>query len=56
MLPMVGTAEEARHIVNSMKYTAGKRGVALQLGTTAIARARWPTSCGRQRAHDPSSA
>ena len=32
MLPMVGTADEARHIVNSMKYhPAGKRGVALQV-------------------------
>lgn len=32
MCPMVGTAEEARHIVNSMKYTPiGNRGVALQV-------------------------
>jgi 2-keto-3-deoxy-L-rhamnonate aldolase RhmA len=32
MLPMVGSAEEARHIVNSMKYTPdGGRGVALQV-------------------------
>src|SRR5579863_6061558 len=32
MLPMVGNAEEARHIVNSMKYTPeGGRGVALQV-------------------------
>lgn len=32
MLPMVGNVEEARHIVNSMKYhPAGKRGVALQV-------------------------
>jgi 2-keto-3-deoxy-L-rhamnonate aldolase RhmA len=32
MLPMVGNAAEARHIVNSMKYTpAGGRGVALQV-------------------------
>ena len=32
MLPMVGNAEEVRHIVNSMKYhPAGKRGVALQV-------------------------
>src|SRR5580704_1244812 len=32
MLPMVGTAAEARHIINSMKYTpAGGRGVALQV-------------------------
>ena len=32
MLPMVGTADEARHIVNSMKYTPeGGRGVALQV-------------------------
>jgi 2-keto-3-deoxy-L-rhamnonate aldolase RhmA len=32
MLPMVGSAEEARHIVNCMKYTPeGGRGVALQV-------------------------
>jgi 2-keto-3-deoxy-L-rhamnonate aldolase RhmA len=32
MLPMVGTEAEARHIVNSMKYTPeGGRGVALQV-------------------------
>ena len=32
MLPMVGTVDQARHIVNSMKYhPAGKRGVALQI-------------------------
>jgi 2-keto-3-deoxy-L-rhamnonate aldolase RhmA len=32
MLPMVGTAAEARHILNSMKYTPdGGRGVALQV-------------------------
>jgi 2-keto-3-deoxy-L-rhamnonate aldolase RhmA len=32
MLPMVGNAEEARHILNSMKYTPeGGRGVALQV-------------------------
>jgi 2-keto-3-deoxy-L-rhamnonate aldolase RhmA len=32
MLPMVGNADEVRHIVNSMKYhPAGKRGVALQV-------------------------
>ena len=32
MLPMVGNADEARHIVDSMKYhPAGKRGVALQV-------------------------
>lgn len=32
MLPMVGNVEEARHIVNSMKYhPVGKRGVALQV-------------------------
>ncbi|HWK65208.1 MAG TPA: aldolase/citrate lyase family protein [Rhizobiaceae bacterium] len=32
MLPMVGNAEQARHIVGSMKYhPAGKRGVALQV-------------------------
>jgi len=32
MLPMVGSAEEARHIVNSLKYTPeGGRGVALQV-------------------------
>jgi 2-keto-3-deoxy-L-rhamnonate aldolase RhmA len=32
MLPMVGSAAEARHIVNSMKYTPeGGRGVALQV-------------------------
>jgi 2-keto-3-deoxy-L-rhamnonate aldolase RhmA len=32
MLPMVGSAEEARHIVSSMKYTPdGGRGVALQV-------------------------
>ena len=32
MLPMVGSADEARHIVNSMKYyPEGKRGVALQV-------------------------
>jgi 2-keto-3-deoxy-L-rhamnonate aldolase RhmA len=32
MCPMVGNAEEARHIVNSMKYTPmGNRGVALQV-------------------------
>jgi 2-keto-3-deoxy-L-rhamnonate aldolase RhmA len=32
MLPMVGNAEEARHILKSMKYTpAGGRGVALQV-------------------------
>lgn len=32
MLPMVGNVEEARHIVNSMKYhPLGKRGVALQV-------------------------
>jgi 2-keto-3-deoxy-L-rhamnonate aldolase RhmA len=32
MLPMVGTAEEARHIVHSMKYhPQGGRGVALQV-------------------------
>ena len=32
MLPMVGNVEEARHILNSMKYhPAGKRGVALQV-------------------------
>ena len=32
MLPMVGNAAEARHIVNSMKYTPdGGRGVALQV-------------------------
>src|SRR5215469_8289341 len=32
MLPMVGTAAEARHIINSMKYTPdGGRGVALQV-------------------------
>ena len=32
MLPMVGNVDEARHIVNSMKYhPAGKRGVALQV-------------------------
>lgn len=32
MLPMVGNVEEARHIINSMKYhPAGKRGVALQV-------------------------
>lgn len=32
MVPMVGTVEQARHIVNSMKYhPAGLRGVALQI-------------------------
>src|ERR1044071_1002128 len=32
MLPMVGSVEEARHIINSMKYTPeGGRGVALQV-------------------------
>ena len=32
MLPMVGSVEEARHIVDSVKYhPAGKRGVALQV-------------------------
>ena len=32
MLPMVGSAAEARHILNSMKYTPeGGRGVALQV-------------------------
>lgn len=32
MLPMVGNAEQARHIIDSMKYhPAGKRGVALQV-------------------------
>jgi 2-keto-3-deoxy-L-rhamnonate aldolase RhmA len=32
MLPMVGNAKQARHIVDSMKYhPAGKRGVALQV-------------------------
>lgn len=32
MLPMVGNVEEARHILDSMKYhPAGKRGVALQV-------------------------
>ena len=32
MLPMVGNADEARHILNSMKYTPdGGRGVALQV-------------------------
>jgi 2-keto-3-deoxy-L-rhamnonate aldolase RhmA len=32
MLPMVGSAAEARHIINSMKYTPeGGRGVALQV-------------------------
>jgi 2-keto-3-deoxy-L-rhamnonate aldolase RhmA len=32
MLPMVGTAAEARHIINSMKYApVGGRGVALQV-------------------------
>ncbi|MBV9569162.1 MAG: hpch/hpai aldolase [Hyphomicrobiales bacterium] len=32
MLPMVGTVAEARHVLNSMKYTpAGGRGVALQV-------------------------
>jgi 2-keto-3-deoxy-L-rhamnonate aldolase RhmA len=32
MLPMVGTADEARHIIHSMKYTPdGGRGVALQI-------------------------
>ena len=32
MLPMVGTAAQARHIINSMKYTPeGGRGVALQV-------------------------
>lgn len=32
MVPMVGSAEEARHIVNAMKYTPeGGRGVALQV-------------------------
>ena len=32
MLPMVGTVAEARHILDSMKYTPdGKRGVALQV-------------------------
>src|SRR5689334_13149258 len=32
MLPMVGSVEEVRHIVNSMKYhPEGKRGVALQV-------------------------
>ena len=32
MLPMVGTADEARHIVDCMKYhPEGKRGVALQV-------------------------
>ena len=32
MLPMVGNADEVRHIVNSVKYhPAGKRGVALQV-------------------------
>jgi 2-keto-3-deoxy-L-rhamnonate aldolase RhmA len=32
MLPMVGNADEVRHILNSMKYhPAGKRGVALQV-------------------------
>jgi 2-keto-3-deoxy-L-rhamnonate aldolase RhmA len=32
MLPMVGNADQARHIVDSMKYhPAGKRGVALQV-------------------------
>ncbi len=32
MLPMVGTADEARHILDCMKYTpAGHRGVALQV-------------------------
>ena len=32
MLPMVGSVDEVRHIVNSMKYhPAGKRGVALQV-------------------------
>src|ERR1700724_1840406 len=32
MLPMVGTGAEARHILDSMKYTPdGKRGVALQV-------------------------
>jgi hypothetical protein len=32
MLPMVGTVADARHILDSMKYTPdGKRGVALQV-------------------------
>src|SRR5258708_598852 len=32
MLPMVGTVDDVRHIVDSMKYyPAGKRGVALQV-------------------------
>ena len=32
MLPMVGTADEARHIIDCMKYTpVGHRGVALQI-------------------------
>ena len=32
MLPMVGSVEEVRHIINSMKYhPVGKRGVALQV-------------------------
>src|SRR5215813_585009 len=32
MLPMVGNAEQVRHIINSMKYhPVGKRGVALQV-------------------------
>ena len=32
MLPMVGSVDEVRHIINSMKYhPAGKRGVALQV-------------------------
>ena len=58
MLPMVGNAEEARHIVNSMKYhPAGRRGVALQ-----VAHDRYRPGLGRrqirrrQQAHDASSA
>ena len=32
MAPMVGTVEQAQHIINSMKYhPAGQRGVALQI-------------------------
>ena len=58
MLPMVGTAEEARHIVDSMKYhPAGRRGVALQ-----VAHDRYRPGVGRrqirrrQQAHRRSSA
>jgi 2-keto-3-deoxy-L-rhamnonate aldolase RhmA len=49
MLPMVGSAEEARAIVNCMKYVPmGQRGVALQIAhdRPCSRRSRRRTACG----------